>query len=474
MRLMALTKSRIFLGMCFAAVVGLGFGFGWPVRVFVLPGMIVVILVTVFWRNIWCRASGFIFMVMVLSVWLAGYKVPDNLSSYFGRPVEFKAVIADDPVPSDKSLRFSAQLSEVEGEIKHGRVMVTLPRYPVYKYGDELVLSGKLAPVSEFNIKANAAAETVFPKILAYEPGHGSLFKELLYKLKTSMLGVISRILPEPESALLGGILLGTRDFSDELSEDFRTTGTAHIVAISGFNVTIVAGIFDAMLRRFGRKVSFYGSLLGILGLVIITGAQASVVRAGIMGAFILLAQRAGRMYASVNALLLTGCLMLIQNPKLLQFDLGFQLSFAALAGLLFVQPKLDSAFPKFPLKVHLFPTIAAQITTTPLLLYNFGNFSFVSILANLLVLPLIPWAMLVGSVSVIVGFVISSAGIWLGAASWFVLTYIIRTIQICADLPGAAVSGIKFPLFAAILYYLILVAYLKWKPKRSESSSLS
>lgn len=471
---MALTKSRIFLVACFAATIGLGFGFDWSLRFFVFPGMALVVLVTVFWQSRWCKLAGLVFIVAAWSVWFAGHKIPDDLSTYFGTTSEFTVIIFDDPVPSDKSLRFSAQLIRIDGEQKNVRIMVTLPRYPVYHYGDELVMSGKLAPVSEFNVKANAAAETVFPKINAYEPGHGNIVKVYLYRLKASILGVISRIVPEPESALLGGILLGTRDFSDELSEDFRTTGTAHIVAISGFNVTIVAGIFDATLRRFGRKVSFYGSLLGILGLVVITGAQASVVRAGIMGAFILLAQRAGRMYASVNALLLTSCIMLIQNPKLLQFDLGFQLSFAALAGLLFVQPRLDSAFPNFPLKAHLFPTIAAQITTTPLLLYNFGNFSFVSILANLLVLPLIPWAMLIGFVSVVAGFVFSSAGIWLGAASWFVLAYIIKVIEICARLPGAAVSNIKFPLFAVVLYYLILIAYLKWKPKRSEYSSLS
>jgi competence protein ComEC len=465
---MALTKSRIFLGACSAAIVGLGFGSGWAMGSFVIPGMVAVAAVTVFWQSRWCRAAGLVFLALAWSAWFGQRQMPDDLGTHLGRTLEFRAVIVDDPVPSDKSLRFAAALKEIDGERAEARLLVTLPRYPAYGYGDELVMSGKLAPVSEFNLKANAAAETVFPKVLAHEPGHGNLFQRTLYRLKAAMLGVISRIVPEPESALLGGILLGTRDFSDELSGQFRTTGTAHIVAISGFNVTIVAGIFDAMLRRFGRKVSFYGSLLGILGLVVITGAQASVVRAGIMGAFVLLAQRAGRMYASVNALLLTGCIMLVQNPKLLQFDLGFQLSFAALFGLMFVQPRLDSAFPNFPLKAHLFPTVSAQVTTTPLLLHNFGNFSFISVLANLLVLPVIPWAMLVGFISVLAGMALPAAGLWLGAASWFVLAYIIKAIGICARLPGAAVSGIPFPLWAAVLYYLILIACLKWKPKRS------
>jgi competence protein ComEC len=471
---MAPSKSRIFLGACAAATIGLGFGFGWSMRFLMWPGMVAVAGISIFWQSRWWRAAGIIFAVFVASIWFSLRQVPDSVGQYFGKTTEFIGVISDDPIPSDKSLRFSAAITEINGESKRVRVLVTLPRYPAYQYGDKLVMSGKLVPVSEFNRKSNASAETVFPKISAYEPGHGNLFKKYLYKLKASMLAVTGRILPEPESALLGGILLGTRDFSDELSEQFRTTGTAHIVAISGFNVTIVAGIFDAMLRRFGRKVSFYGSMLGILSLVVITGAQASVVRAGIMGVFVLLAQRAGRMYASMNALLLTSCIMLVQNPKLLVFDLGFQLSFAALAGLLFLQPRMDSAFPSFPLKAHLFPTIAAQITTTPLLLHNFGNFSFVSILTNLLVLPLIPWAMLIGFISVITGFILPAAGMWLGAVSWFLLAYIIKAIEICASLPGAAVSGIPFPLWAVILYYLILIAYLTWKPKRLESSSLS
>jgi competence protein ComEC len=470
---MSLTKSKVFQVVCMAATVGLGLGFDWSINSLIVPGMVLVVLVTICWQSKAWRVMGLVSVIFVASIWFSHKQIPESLESYFGKTTTFTGIIADDPVPSDKSLRFSAMLKEIEGRPINVRLMVTLPRYPEYKYGDKLVMSGKLAAVSEFNLKANAAAEVVFPKISSSEPGHGNIFKKYLYRLKSAMLGVISRILPEPESALLGGILLGTRDFSEELSAQFRTTGTAHIVAISGFNVTIVAGIFDAMLRRFGRQVSFYGSLFGIIGLVVITGAQASVVRAGIMGVLILLAQRAGRMYASVNALLLTCCVMLIQNPKLLVFDLGFQLSFAALAGLLFVQPRLDGAFPDFPLKAHLFPTIAAQITTTPLLLYNFGNFSFVSIVANLLVLPVIPWAMLIGFISVLAGFALPAAGIWLGAASWFVLAYIIKAIETCAALPGAAVSNIPFPFWAVVLYYLILILYLKWKPKRLESSSL-
>jgi competence protein ComEC len=422
-------KSKIFLFVCTAAVIVLGFG---------------------------------------------PFSRAPSLEKHFGNKVEFKGVIGEDPMLSDKSLRFVFHLNQIAGEEIDSRVMVTLPRYPEYHYGDELLLKGKLATVSEFNRKSNASAETVFPEVLAFEPGHGNVFKASLYKIKAIMLRVTERILPEPQSALNGGILLGTKNFSDELSEDFRTTGTAHIVAISGFNVTIVANIIDSILRRFGRRISFYGSVLGVVSLVIITGAQASVVRAGIMGSVGLIAKQLGRMNSGMNAVMLTALIMLVQNPRLLQFDLGFQLSFAALAGLMFVQPYMDEKFPSFPLKEHLFPTTAAQISTTPLLLYNFGNFSFISIFTNLLVLPVIPWAMLIGFISVVVGMAIPQAGLAVGAAAWFVLTYVIKVIQICADIPGAAVSGVPFPLWAAILYYLILIAILKWKPKRSGYSRLS
>ena len=453
---------------------GLGFGLYIQIEDIIWGFIAAVIIGTIGWSKPLIRIGLLVSMVFGGSVALAQVKRPLDLSQYYNQKSKLDLRIIDDPVFSEKSTRFTARIDSINDQQVKANLLVTMPRYPEYSYADALTVQGEMNPISEFNLKANASGEIVFPQVNETHKKRGSVFKKTLYDLKRLMLKVTGMILPEPHAGLLGGLLLGTKSFSPELSEQFRVTGTAHIVAISGFNVTIVAGIMDGLLRRFGRSVSFYGSLLGIVSLVVITGAQASVARAGVMGGLVLVAQRTGRVYASLNALFVTSSFMLFQNPKLLVFDIGFQLSFAALSGLMFVQPQLDENFPKFPLKEFLFPTIAAQITTTPLLLYHFGNFSFISVATNLLVLPIIPWAMLVGFISVLVAMVTNASGLLFGSVTWMVLTYIIKVIDYSSKLPGASVSNIPFPMWMAIMYYLVLVFYLKWKPKLSESSNLS
>ncbi|HYC80078.1 MAG TPA: ComEC/Rec2 family competence protein, partial [Candidatus Binatia bacterium] len=314
-------------------------------------------------------------LIIVLSV-LAHKIQPLDLREYYGQQHLYRVVIIQEPEVKEKSVHFIAELLEIDRGIIRTKIKVTTERYPVYEYGTELVLEGKLEPKSEFSAKENISGELPFPKVVSTRLGEGNRVMYALLDLKHLLLDAISAILPEPQSGLLGGILLGTKGMSKELQEDFRRTGTSHIVAVSGFNVTIVASMLDKIFRRLGRTASFYVSILAIAGFVVITGASASVVRAGFMGSLVLLAQHSGRIYSGVNSVAFAGAIMMVQNPRLLQFDIGFQLSFAALAGLMFIQPKLELLVSNSFLKNYIFPTLSAQITTTPLILYHFGNFS--------------------------------------------------------------------------------------------------
>lgn len=426
-----------------------------------------VIVATCWWPVMLARLVSSLLVILCAAVWWAHQLKPPDLSSHYDRKTAFVAQIVTDPVMSQRSLWFYAQLVSVENNEQRGRIAVVLPRYPEYQYGDVLSMSGELAPVTEFNTRANVAAETVWPRVTSERQGSVNPFKKFLYQIKRVLIAKIGQIMPEPQAGLLGGLLLGTRGFSQELAEYFRITGTSHIVAISGYNVTIVAGIIDGALKRFGRSVSFYGSLLGVAGLVIITGAEASVVRAGFMGGLLLLARQSGRVYTSLQSVVFSAALMISQNPQLLIYDIGFQLSFAALAGLMYLEPALDQTLPSLPAKDYWLPTLAAQITTTPLLLYHFGNFSFVSMLANFLVLAVIPWAMLAGFTAVVLALLWPASGALAGSVAWLPLKYIIAAVEWCARLPGAAASNIPFPLWAAAVYYLILIGWLnQWKQK--------
>jgi competence protein ComEC len=157
---------------------------------------------------------------------------------------------------------------------------------------------------------------------------------------------------------------------------------------------------------------------------------------------------------------------MMASNPKLLEFDIGFQLSFGALAGLLFVHPKLAEWLPyKNFFTDAIYPTIAAQISTAPLILYHFGNFSVVSVLTNFLVLPAIPIAMMVGFVTLLAGYVLPFFGGLAGAATWAVLEYVILAVGWTSKIPGASLSELPFPFWAMVLYYLVLIVILRWTP---------
>ncbi|MBX4187663.1 MAG: ComEC/Rec2 family competence protein [Candidatus Doudnabacteria bacterium] len=458
-----------------SANIGLGFGYKFTKLNMALLAMFFVIIFTLDFKNKIGRLFGLAGLILICFGLLATHQEPAAYGQYFGqKKTKLTVVVVNDPEVKDKSHSFLGKVQNVNGQAREDMIVVVLPKYPLYEYGTRFVLEGELEPVSEFNLKDNVSAQIVFPKILEANNGSGNWLKKKIYDLKHVLLSDINQLLSSPESGLLGGLLLGTRHMPDYLIEQFRVTGTSHIIAVSGFNVTIVASFLDRMLRRFGRSVSFYSSILAISGFVIITGASASVVRAGIMGSLVLIAQHSGRLYASINALLLTSAVMLLQNPKLLVYDIGFQLSFAALAGLLFIQPLFDDKFPKANIvSSSIFPTIAAQVTTAPIILYHFGNFSLISVLANLLVLPSIPIAMFLGAAALAIYMIAPAAGAISAFLVWLLLKYVILVIGICSNVPLASLDNITFPLYALCIYFAVLSLFLIWKQKQKASLNI-
>lgn len=465
-----LTKSKIFLIASLTAGAGLGFGFEFGKVVSYICAMVGLLAIVVGWGKREFMVSGLMGIVLAGSILFSQAHRPIKIDQYYGKKQELTVLIVTDPEAKDKTLN-SLAILEAAGENKipqNVRVSLVLARYPEYEYGARLKLKGKLEQADEYSRKDNVSGQIVFPDVLLEDPGHANKFKAQLYKLKKLITLAINRTIPEPESGFMGGLLLGTKKISQEILDNFRTTGTSHIVAVSGFNVTIVALFLDQLLKKFGRNISFYASMLGIFGFVIITGASASVVRAGIMGCLGLVATKVGRLSSSSNAIVFAAAVMLIQQPALLQFDIGFQLSFSALAGLLYVQPYLEELFPNAPgwVKNFAMPTIAAQISTTPISLFHFGNFSLISVFANVLVLPFISFSMLLGFISVVCYFIWPLLGSIAGSTAWLMLKYILWAIAMCAKIPLASLKNIPFPLPAFIIYYIILITILIWKPK--------
>lgn len=351
-----------------------------------------------------------------------------------------------------------------------GRVKINSQRYPDFEYGDLVKITGvikKPLPASENYYKKEGLSGLVnFPKIEILKKGQGNAIKDALLNLKQNTVGTFKKVLPVEKAAFLAGITLGAREeFSEELQNKMSLSGTTHLVALSGYNISVIAMALGGLFGYFlSRRVSFYLTLLAIIFFVLMTGAEASIIRAAIMGIIGLLAKQTERIYGLRNAIVIAAFLMVTFNPRVLVFDLGFQLSFAALLGIIFLVPIFQKCFGAEPgilkWKENTITTVSAQLAVIPLILGNFGIFSLTSFFANILILSFIPLTMalgfIMGGLGLISGFLASTAGL----AVNFLLSYELLIINLFSKfiLPIAAES---FGFFAATIYYLVLISLI-------------
>lgn len=369
----------------------------------------------------------------------------------------------------------------------HGRVLVKAPAYTAIEYGDLIHATGLLEtpPVFEsFSYRDYLARQGVHSllrqaDITVIESHHGFFLWEWLYRLKAHALKTLLAIWPEPEASLLAGILLGVESgISTDLDEAFVATGTSHIVAISGFNLTIIAGVFIQMANRLlkGRGKTLL-PLAGLWLYTILVGASAAVLRAAVMATVMILARREERMTHGPTSLAAAVLVMGMLNPYVL-WDVGFQLSLAATLGLILYTEPVTRWFQRLferltdkeraqqivgLLSDALIVTIAAQITTTGVIIGVFRRLSLVTLLTNLLILPAQQYVMLCGGVALIAGVLLRPVGQILSWFAWVFLAYTIAAVRWTAAFPLASVElgNITLPLVWG--YYAVLGVVSWW-----------
>jgi len=280
----------------------------------------------------------------------------------------------------------------------------------------------------------------------------------------------ISLVLPEPQGSLMSGILLGNRVKLDhDLIDTFRAVGLTHIIAVSGYNLTILtANAVSIFWPVIGRRALWVSAAIIII-FVIITGAPASILRAAVMAMTVILAKYLGRPSRGVNVLIFASALLVVFEPKIL-FDVGFQLSVAATYGLIRLSPYIGRLLAPTPipptLKQIIAETLAAIIMTTPLIIGHFERLSVVSPLSNLLVLPLIPLTMAIGIISIPLLIVVPAVGNFLLLASWPLLTWIIFISQKLASWQFAS-TNLTLPVWTIAALMVMLVGGLEWLNSR-------
>ena len=345
------------------------------------------------------------------------------------------------------------------------RVAATLPRYPAIGPGDRIRVDGEIRPPPEGGygefLRRSGVVGTIRSRTLERLADPAAIRPEVaLERLRRSSGDALTRALPEPEAGLAAGILVGLRDRVDrDLAAAFTTAGVSHVVAISGWNIAIVAATVGAASGRLSRRRRSVLITCAIAAYVLFAGASPSVLRAAAMAAVVLAARESGRAGRAAAALGWAAAILLVTEPALVT-DAGFQLSTIATAGLL----RWGTSFTSFlagpspgrlrrTLADVLGVSLAAQLATLPLILVAFGRLSIVSPAVNLVVVPLVAPAMAAGAVAFVAGWLVALGapaivGTLAGLPAWAVLAAIVAVVRFAAAVPLASVT-LTMPLSA-------------------------
>jgi ComEC/Rec2-related protein len=375
--------------------------------------------------NLWPGNARWIFLILLLIV--AG------LRFWFTRPLNYQ---------SGDRIKISFVITDPR-LIRYKNIWIKNYRSEVY-YGEHLEAIGTL----ETRVTGNKTNGYW----LIYEDIHITPAKYgLNEQINTIRQTAISRLvsyMPAPEGALAAGIFLGgTEKMSQAQKLAFRNTGLTHVVAASGYNVALVVGWAGFTLSRLlGRRLMLPVVILVALLYMSLAGMTAAVVRAGIMSILALIGMYFGRQSDARWALVLTALGMIIWNPDYLN-DIGWQLSIAATSGLVLFSPRGDW-----------WTTIAAQITTMPLILHHFGNLSVIAPLANIMVLALMPLAIQITALSLCLGMILPVAGQYTSWLAWPLLKFTNEIAAVLANLPFSNLSVRPMSWFWVAAYYLCLI----------------
>jgi competence protein ComEC len=368
-----------------------------------------------------------------------------------------------------------------------GEILVRVAANEEYEYGERVRVRGQLKTPpenEEFSYRDYLARSGVYSYMTTAEvtrlPGNGgNIVFVPIFKLKAKLLENTYRIFQDPEASLLAGILFGVdTGLSRKLQDAFKNTGTAHIIAISGFNIAIIAGLFFSISKQiFSERLGAVISVVMVFLYAFLVGGDAAVLRAAIMGSLSLFARQVGRKNAGINTLAIVALIMALINPLVL-WDIGFQLSFFATLGLiLYAEPfstytaNLISRFSKQDntaivkiLNENVILTLAAQVMTIPLMAYYFNRISLISFIANPFILPVQPAVMILGGAAVFASLILLPLGQLLAWIAWPFAGYTIRVVEFFNRVPhGVLVLG-DVPIWVIFGTYITLLAVtLNW-----------
>ncbi len=393
--------------------------------------------------------------------------VPNQFANYLGKSIDAEGVIVAEPEIVERNQQLTIKLDNYEQNLRASIYQPTDAHL-----GDRVWARGTLELPEDFNEfdyigylqRYNIYANLKNPRVIVLEPVEHS-WHEPFYKLRAYMLKRSQKLFQKNPGGLIMGMLIGYRkSISEETAENFRKTGLMHVVAVSGFNMTILAGACILLAGSIGRKPAGFATITAIVCFVMIAGATASVIRSAIMAMLVVAAQFAGRLYNSHHALIIAAGVMVLLNPRIVLWDVGFQLSVVATAGVLYAYQLRNIGESETTFFEIARPTLGAIIATAPLVAFHFQTFSIVALPANILLLPLVPWIMLFGALS----FFVNGFGLIANSLA----NVMLRAVEKFAALPYSSVN-IKLSFLVVAIIYLLLFSAVKTALKIRKSGEL-
>jgi competence protein ComEC len=412
-----------------------------------------------------------------------------------GSQLRLRGVVGSEPEERVSSMLVRLDVREVfangDWRAESGGVMMRVPLFPRYDYGDLLDIRGTLEPpptyegfdYPAFLFRQGIDSFVQYPEVRVIEHGRGNPLRAALIDIRSQLNESLSGVLPNPEAGLAAGILMGTRShLPADLRDDMQATGTSHLVAVSGQNVLLLAALLIGGLAwLIGRRRAAWIALFGIVAYAALVGAQPSVVRALIMGCLYIAAIMLGRRNSGIIAIGIAAALMTAHDPQIVH-DVGFQLSFAATLGLVLLSSPLTAwldylvgrssglaGFPPTRGAIDILTmTVASTALTLPIVAIHFEYVSPVAPLANLLVVPAFVAVAGTSSIAAVASNILPGQGSILAWLAWPPAAYMLGMIRILADMPVASVKLSGVHVGHAVGYYAALGALVLWLSNRS------
>ncbi len=496
--------TLVYLAAAWTAGIALAGAIAIPWQILLLAGLVCALVFFLWHQEPGPRMVALCGFVLLLGVGRFLLAVPRfderSLATYndSGRVI-LEGVVIGEPDERDTTTNLRVRgrrltLSDGSQREVDGVVLVTSGRYPRRQYGDYVRVQGSLATPQDFGdfsyrdylARRNIHSVIRYAQVdhLARNQANPVMYHILL--LKERVQATIAAILPEPQASLLSACLLGVDGgIPRNLMDEFSVTGAKHLIVVSGFHMTIVAGIFTGLAQRlFDRRRAIWVAIAAVLGYTVLVGASPGVVRAAFMGLLYLFGRYVGRPSYGPVSLAAAAIGMTAWNPHVL-WDLPFLLSFTATAGLMLYSRPLERLMEGALSRVistqraeavtglvghALLMTLAAQITMTPILIASFGQLSLVTLLTNFLLVPAQVYILLTGGLAAVVGLIFLPAGRVVAWIVWVLLTYTVEVVRITARLPSASLP-VAMDSWLVWAYYPLLGGVTWWLGKPREKA---